>query len=449
MKKTIILLIVALILCAAESIAQMTGEQILNQANARIEKYRKGDMIIKLISPDGKPFESGAKVNIEQTRHAFLFGSNIFWLYGKNFGNNPTENEPEKVTAYAHYFTEILNYATLPFYWWSFEPEKGKPGYSSMDNAVRWCNYHNITTKGHPLAWNYVDPKWLSGTPEEAMKLQIERIEDCVRRYKGSLIIFDVVNEATDYGRPGPRENSPKLTAAIDNMGVGEYIRQAFRIARKANPDATLIINDYKTGEDYADKVISELVDENRKQLYDVIGIQTHQHGGAISITELWEICERFARFGKPLHFTETTFVSGQEGWDLKRDNPDFRWESTPEGEERQARDVVRFYTTLFSHSAVEAITWWDFSDDRSWMGAPSGFLRADMTPKPAYLELRRLIKDEWRTRTTATILSDGMARFRGFYGQYEVTVSKDGRLLTGIFWYDKDMKGPIEVGLK
>jgi endo-1,4-beta-xylanase len=448
-----IIFILALLLSASASFSQMTEDQILGQADARIEKHRKGHAILQLVGPDGKAIESGTAASIEQTGHAFLFGSNIFWLYGRNFGaDSPDfpETEPEKLAAYIKYYTDMLNFATLPFYWWSFEAEEGKTEYDRVDHAIKWCSDNNIVVKGHPLAWNYIDPSWLSGTPDEVMDLQIKRTGDCVRRFKGTgLTVFDVVNEATDYDRTGPRENAPLLTAGINAIGVGPYLRQAFTAARTANPDAVLLINDYKSGEDYRDKVVSELVDGNGKQMYDVIGIQSHQHSGAMPLTELWEICERFAPFGKPLHFTENTFVSGKQGWDLAKQEEGFEWVSTPEGEERQAHDVVRFYTTLFSHPAVEAITWWDFSDDRSWMNAPCGFLRADMSPKPAYTELKRLIKEKWWTRTSAPVLSDGIAKVHGFYGQYDVTVTVDGKELSGSFEFDKNTAGLVTVRLK
>ena len=140
-------------------------------------------------------------------------------------------------------------------------------------------------------------------------------------------------------------------------------------------------------------------MDENGKPLYDVIGIQSHQHGGVWSNRKIWETCERFARFGVPLHFTETTILSGKPGWELAERGED--WSSTPEGEATQAREVERFYTMLYSHPAVEAITWWDFSDRAAWQRAPAGFLRRDMSPKPAYEALHRLVKDKWWTRTT------------------------------------------------
>ena len=132
------------------------------------------------------------------------------------------------------------------------------------------------------------------------------------------------------------------------------------------------------------------------------------------------EVCQQFARFGVPLHFTETTILSGQRAWDKPPGSP---WPSTPEGEAYQARETARFYTMLFSHPAVAAITWWDFSDFHAWKGAPAGLVRKDMTPKPAYKALKGLIKGKWWTRTQVSGGAAGTARFRGFLGDYRLTV--------------------------
>jgi hypothetical protein len=82
----------------------------------------------------------------------------------------------------------------------------------------------------------------------------------------------------------------------------------------------------------------------------------------------------------------------------------------------------------VFSHPAVEALTWWDFSDRGAWQGAPAGFVRKDMSPKPAYEVLQRLVKDKWWTKTTATTDAGGVARFRGILGDYRLTVAAAGR---------------------
>jgi GH35 family endo-1,4-beta-xylanase len=409
-----------------------TKDEILGQADARIEKHRKGHAVLKIFGPDGKPLQASLTAKITQTRHKFLFGCNIFKLHRCRTA--------EDNAAYEKHFAALLNFATLPFYWWNYERRQGKPDDARTEELVRWCKAHNITTKGHPLAWNWGEQRWLPEEPEAAMRAQLKRIERCVRLFKNDINIWDVVNEATHYDRSHAKQNAPKLTEAIRRMGVGAYVREAFRAARKANPKATLLINDYRTDPAYAEKVITQLVDDRGKPLYDVIGIQSHMHGGCWPVERTWEVCQSFAKFGKPLHFTETTVVSGPRS--------DKGWRTTPEGEARQAEKVPEFYRVLFSHPAVEAITWWDFTDQGAWQRAPAGFLRTDMTPKPAYERLQRLIKNKWWTQTKATLEAGGKTHFRGFFGQYKVTARSGDRRLTGTFSFDKTSKEIVEVRL-
>lgn len=409
-----------------------TNEETLSGVEERIEKHRKGRATLKVLGPDGQPLPAGTDLRIRQTRHKFLFGCNIFKL-----GRCRTD---EDNAAYGERFAGLLNFATLPFYWWTYERQKGQPADERTEEIVRWCKEHEVTTKGHPLAWNFVDPRWLAGTPEEIMQLQIERVGRCVERFKGDIGIWDVVNEATHYDRAELKRNAPKLTEAIARIGIGEYVRRAFKAARQANPQATLLINDYRTDPPYADNVIAELKGEGGRPMYDVIGIQSHMHGAYWGAARAWEVCERFARFNVPLHFTETTVVSGPK--------QESGWTTTPEGEQRQAEHVADFYTVLFSHPAVEAITWWDFSDQDAWQRAPAGLVRSDMSPKPAYERLHDLIKGKWWTKTEARTASGATVPFRGFLGHYEVEARQGDRRFAGQFVLDKDSAAAIDVQL-
>jgi GH35 family endo-1,4-beta-xylanase len=421
-------LAIGVALCGGAAGIAAAGEDLMAGADARIEKHRKGDTQIRVVDAAGKAVP-GAKVRVEQTRHRFLFGCNIFfWSAGDEKWRRG--GDPELQAAYRKRFAELLNYATLPFYWWSYEPERGKPGHEYTGQVARWCREHGITCKGHPLAWNHNDAAWWPEDRDQLFRLQIERIDDCVRRFQGQIDIWDVVNEATHFDRPEFLKRAPRHTGMWKQVGQYEFTRQCFLAARKANPKATLLINDYRTDPPY-EKVIEELVGPDGKRLYDVIGIQSHMHGGTWPNEKLWEVCERFKRFGVPLHFTETTILSGKRGWEGPKGE---EWVSTPEGEEWQAHEVVRFYTMLFSHPAVEGITWWDFADWYSWKQAPAGFLRRDMSPKPSYDELMKLIKGKWWTKTSLTTAPDGKAAFRGFLGEYRVTVAVDGKTTTGDF---------------
>ncbi len=413
--------------------AEPSETDLWTQVNARIEKHRKADATV-VVPLRGHPVP-GATVSFAQTRHAFLFGCNLF-LWGR-VGDDQAE------AAYRDRFAELLNYATLPFYWPSYEPRRGQPEHEYAEKVAQWCKEHGIATKGHPLAWNFADPRWLPDDLQEVRRLQIERIEDCVRRFAGLIDRWDVVNEATHFGRAEFLKRAPKMSRLWKELGQVEFTRECFEHARKAGAKATLLINDYRTDPAYA-KLIEQLVDAQGKRLYDVIGIQSHMHGGVWSNARIWETCQRFARFGVPLHFTETTILSGDAGWERK--GP---WRTTPEGEARQAREVTRFYTMLFSHPAVEAITWWDFSDRRAWQQAPAGFLRADMSPKPAYEALRQLIKGTWWTRAEVRTGPDGAARTRGFLGDYRVKVAHGGRTVDRRLTLTRDGDNRLRIELE
>ena len=68
-------------------------------------------------------------------------------------------------------------------------------------------------------------------------------------------------------------------------------------------------------------------------------------------------------------------------------------------GDDR-TKEITEMYRILFSHPLVEAITTWDFKDG-AWLNAPSGFLRKDLSKKPSYEMLKKLVKDEWWTDIT------------------------------------------------
>lgn len=404
---------------AGSGAAGSRGEELWAGAEARIERHRKADAVVEVLDAAGKPVPE-ANVAAEQTRHAFLFGCNIF-----PWGTCPT---PEVERAYRERFAALLNYATLPFYWGPYEAEQGRPDHARTEEVARWCRAHGIAVKGHPLAWNNADPAWLPDDPEEIRRLQMARIEDCVARFAGLVDRWDVVNEVVDYDRPHfVLERAPKMSAMWRKVGQMDFARECFVHARKAGPKATLVINDFQTSPKF-ERVVEQLVDDRGRRLYDVIGIQSHMHRDVWPTERIWEVCERFARFGVPIHFTEMTIQSGEIKTALDYQTRYEGWRSTPEGEARQAREVVRFYTMLFSHPAVEAITWWDLWDERAWLGAPAGLVRKDLSPKPAYEELLKRVKGAWWTRASLRSGADGTGRFRGFLGDYKVTVTAPGK---------------------
>jgi len=200
------------------------------------------------------------------------------------------------------------------------------------------------------------------------------------------------------------------------------------RAARAANPKANLLVNDYRTDAAYY-RILEALLKKEMEghRLFDTIGIQSHMHSGVWSWSKLWNVCETYRKLLLPIHFTEATIVSGPREGSVENWGP-----SSTEGEASQAKQTVSFYTMLFSHPAVQAITWWDFSDLGAWQRAPAGWLRKDMSPKPVYEEMKGLIKSNWWTNAQGVTKADGKFSMRAFYGLHRITAElPDGQIRT------------------
>ncbi|MEK7399329.1 MAG: endo-1,4-beta-xylanase, partial [Candidatus Poribacteria bacterium] len=347
-----------------------------------------------------------AEVKVQQTKHAFLFGCNIFQLgqYKDDKMNETYEKE----------FSALLNYGTLPFYWGGFEHQKDSPSYDRLDRMAKRCQELNITTKGHPLVWHETVASW---APTDLTILEDRlrnRVRDIVTRYKGLVDIWDVINEATVSSRfDNPVGRWVKKYG--DDVCVGLTLDWAY----EANPKAILLVNDFNVSPSY-ERQLERL--QYATKPFHTIGIQSHMHKATWIFQRAWEVCEIYKRFSVPLHFTELTVLSGH----LKTDDDWHKyhqdWNSTPEGEKDQLEYVEKFYRLLFSHSAVEGITWWDFMDG-GWQGAPAGLVRKDLSPKPIYEKLMQMVKGEWWTQTAGRTDANGEFRFRGFRGTYDVKI--------------------------
>jgi len=425
MKWFILLLALPLAVLAEENAADLSKvspvdgkgwdeKQILETAEARIQEHRTGPAEIRVLDAAGRPLANTA-VRVRLVRHEFKLGANAFRLGSVV----RTGLDAEALQSYKDRFAALLNYATLPFYWSYFETVPGQTKEDDVRQMAAWCREHGIEVKGHPLAWHETFPNWAKDLPDdEVRRLQLQRITEIVRSFKGTVDIFDVINEAT-------------VSANFDNA-IGRWVKERgaanltadfLKLAHEANPEAQLLYNDFNVSADF-EQLVTDLLEQ--KAPFDVVGIQSHMHKELWPVEKAWAVCDTYARFGKPLHFTELTVLSGR--FKAKDDN-DWHtirtdWETTPEGEQRQLEYGRKLYTVLFSHPAVEAITWWDFSDRNSWAGAPAGMLRKDMSPKPLYDWLMEAFHHEWSTDAIVQSDDSGTVRLRAFYGDYELTAT-------------------------
>ncbi len=397
----------------------------------RTEEARTGSFQLVLRGTDGKPLP-GVEVAVEQVRHDFLFGANIyvFDAFQDSFQNQ----------AYKRRFEEVFNYATLPFYWNGYEKERGRPQHGLNERIAGWCAARGIATKGHPLVWTHEAgvPDWLKALPDsEVSAAVLARLRDAVKTFRGRIGTWDVLNEPF---------HTPPFKGFADREA---QVKAVFAAAREEDPGAKLVLNEY----DLMSEGAGEFLPFVERCLaagaaIDAVGIQAHEPRFArFDPDRMDAVLDRCARLGKEVHLTELAFTSG--GQKVLRRGAGGSFKETDETwtEDLQAKVVEEFYRRAFAHPAVAAITWWDLADFRSWLPG-GGLLRKDLSEKPAYAVLRRLIREEWWTRKRLHTDAEGRIAFRGYFGDYRVRAFQGERFSERIVHLAKGASGAVSVDL-
>lgn len=407
----------------SEEYWKIWNPQIQAQIDRNIEQYRKSDGIIQV--------PANVKVKVEQLSHSFIFGGNIFL-----FGQLQTEAHNQQ---YEKTFVDLFNAATIPFYWKTLEPEKGKPRYEAnssyifrrppTDPIVDFCNKYHILAKGHAIIYGmrrYGHPVWM---PEDRIQMEHyfeQHIRELAVRYKERIQMWDVVNEPIDQANRG--------------LMPDDYTYKCFKWAMEYfSPSVIFNLNDIDMHGEipyirrYVE-IVRNLIDRDVR--IDNVGGQMHifnpdearriAAGDSILTPEhLWSVIDCLRETDRPVHVSEVTICA-----------PD----STQKGKMIQAVLVRNLYRLWFSEPGVTGITWWNIVDGGGAAGEPSfsGLYDVDMNKKPAYKILDELINHEWKTELTVKSDQNGFVRFRGFKGKYKLSWEDDSGKIHFIIYHLK-----------
>ncbi|GAA1166773.1 endo-1,4-beta-xylanase [Nesterenkonia sandarakina] len=383
--------------------------------------HRRAQATLTVTGEDGSPLAE-QDVLVRQRDHAFGFGCIGFELIDWINGRSQDETGDAEL---ARRWTALFNKATLPFYWGRFEAVRGEPKTAELRAAAQWFKDRGVGVKGHPLLWHTLTAPWLMDLGAEQIDQALrERIRREVADFSTVIDTWDAINEAVIMPVFTAEPNA--VTTLARQKGRVAMLRLAFEEARAANPEATLLLNDFDMSTGY--ECLIEAALEAGVEI-DRLGLQSHMHQGAWGEEKTHDVLERFSRFNIPIHFTETTILSGTPVPEHISDLNDWQvsaaqWPSTEEGEARQAEEIQAHYRRLFAHPAVESLTYWGLPDKDMWLNAPGGLLRRDGSPKPAYDRLHELIKGEWWTPETPLRTDEaGRVSLEGFLGGYELEV--------------------------
>ncbi len=378
----------------------------------RTLRHRTAEMVIHLAQRDGTPLDD-ALVEVDQLDHEFLFGCNLF-----AFQSFPTRREN---AAYLARFHDLFNLAVVPTYWSLTEPHQGRPDYlrdpgglPGPEAMINWCADQHIKVLAGPLLSSAAQPPWLrSRPPAEALQLAEAHVRDLVQRFKGRVAFWNV----TDGAWPVVLCGQARLPVAAISPWVLAEDPAAATLLAGAGANAP-----------------ANAADPNRRDPSGPAGLTlaAYQSAGPWPTEDLDARLARLDALQLPLHVSQV-MIPGPA-----RD------------EERQADAVEAFYRAAFSNSNVRSISWWDLSDRFALAGAPGGLLRAELTPKPAYDRLVRLIHAQWSTNTFGRSDPAGAFAFRGFFGRYRLRVTVFDGLAnrTGLWELDLRADAPHEIRL-
>lgn len=139
-------------------------------------------------------------------------------------------------------YRDQINVGTVPAYWkFNTHNIEGEYDWRTTDEAVRFGEQNNWELHGHPLVWGHdrFIPDWVLNKPaSQGEAIMLDHIRTVVRRYRGRIATWDVVNEAID-------DDGTYRNCYWNRAMTGEYIAKAFIEAKNADRNATLLYNDY------------------------------------------------------------------------------------------------------------------------------------------------------------------------------------------------------------
>ena len=277
----------------------------------------------------------------------------------------------------------------------SVHPQEATWNWTQPDALVSFCGENNIKTVGHCLAWHQQTGQWFfqNATREVALQRLHDHILTLVGRFKGKIMGWDVVNEAINDGGDATTAQSENLRSSPWLQTVGpDYLLQAFKFAREADPNVALHYNDYniESGPKHQSSLLllKRLIADGAP--ITTVGIQGHWSVTGMTAQKLEQIdqaIENYKALKLKVAITELDLtISGAGGGQLGGGRGTPAVPPTPETLQAQADAYGKLFAVFLKHrDVINRVTFWGLNDRRSWRSgqAPLVF-DAQNQPKPA-----------------------------------------------------------------
>lgn len=238
--------------------------------------------------------------------------------------------------------------------WATTNPAEDRYLYSGADVAAYIAKEHGMKMRGHALVWHSQLPDWVTKksdtwTKDELLDTIEKYVTNVAGHFRGSVYSWDVLNEVI--------EDDGSFRESLFYRVTGQdYIRLALETARKADPDARLLINDYSVEtlnpkSDALYKLVKELKEEGVP--LDGVGFQCHLVLGETDFESMEANIQRFQDLGLVVELTEI----------------DIRIEA-PFGEEELLEQKAEYkqLMTLALDNNIDTFVVWGIHDGHTWV---------------------------------------------------------------------------------
>ncbi|RYC78349.1 hypothetical protein BFJ63_vAg18776 [Fusarium oxysporum f. sp. narcissi] len=176
-------------------------------------------------------------------------------LIGSGAINPNYLKDPEFAIVLAQQFNSLSPENEMK--WKFIHPAKNKYNWGPIDRLVRFAKQHDMVVKGHGLISTCCNPDYVANiTSPAAMRAAMTaHFNAIMHRYDGKVDRWDVVTEAIETQGGGLAETD------FSKVLGPAYIEEAFRIARAADANAKLFINEN----------LVESLPGKRQELYNLV----------------------------------------------------------------------------------------------------------------------------------------------------------------------------------
>lgn len=298
----------------------------------------------------------------------------------------------------------------------SVQGVEGRFGFTRGDAFVDFAASNQLQVVGHCLVWAKDDrtPAWFfrDGTNTASGELVLQRMRTHIAtvagRYRGRMVMWDVVNEALDDGTNFLRPSGWTATC-------GEaFLAAAFEAAHAADPEALLLYNDYNNELPAKRAKLVRLVRSLRSKAVPLhaVGLQGHYEMDALPLADIEATLLAMRELGVQVVVSELDIdVIPRARWwadggkyrdELAKLDP-YRDGCPPEILRRQADQYAQLFRLFRKHAdVITRVSFWNLHDGQSWLNGfpwkrvnhPLLFDR-QAKPKPAFAAVLAALKGE------------------------------------------------------